>query len=168
MNAWNGPRASNLLCRVVTAILMLVGSTWTVARGEDADAIRRLSFLAGSWHCVIQGDRVPKGDTERVSYEFATDWSWMIERSELLENGHLHWGAQLWGYDSRQKKLVAYQFSAAGVFTKTVNGWKGDSFESTRDYDGATVIMRPLSQNAFEWVIESANGSNLITERCTR
>jgi len=169
MNARNRPLGSIPLCRIVASVILaLVGSTWTIARGEDAGPIKRLAFLAGSWHCVVHGNHVPTGDVEHVSYEFAPDWFWMIERSELMEKGRLHWGAQLWGYDSRQRKLVAYQFSSAGVFTKTVNGWKGDSFESKRDYDGATVVMRRVSQNAFDWIIESPDRSSVITETCTR
>jgi hypothetical protein len=132
--------AMALLCRSVA-----------IAQGQDDPAaIKRLAFLAGSWQCVIHGNGVPKGDVERISYEFAPDWSWMIERSNLVENGQAHWGAQLWGYDAQHRKLVAYQFSAAGVFTKAVNGWVRGGFESKRDYDGAMVTMRPIDQNTFE------------------
>lgn len=55
------------------------------AQEQGVDAIRKLAFLAGSWHCVVQGAKVPSGDAERISYEFAPDWSWMVERSNLRE-----------------------------------------------------------------------------------
>ncbi|MBV9264392.1 MAG: hypothetical protein JO324_08725 [Candidatus Eremiobacteraeota bacterium] len=130
--------------------------------------MKRLGFLSGSWSCLIHGKNVPKGDVDHVSYEFSPDWSWMIERSTVRENGHDYWTTQLWGYDAGRKQLVAYQFTPNGVATKTVQGWIGGEFRSTRDDNGATVTVKPVSQNAFDWVIESADHSSVVTESCTR
>jgi hypothetical protein len=138
------------------------------AQEQGADAIRKLAFLAGSWHCVIQGAKVPNGDVERLSYEFAPDWSWMIERSDLRENGQEHWGVQLWGYDAQHARLVAYQFNSSGVFTKSVDGWVGGRFHSKRDDSGATVSLVPKNKSAFDWVIEAADHSYTIREVCAR
>ena len=49
----------------------------------------------------------------------------MIELADLTEKGRTHWSAQIWGYDARQRRLVAYRFSPQGVSTKTVTGWLG-------------------------------------------
>jgi hypothetical protein len=139
-----------------------------IAQEQGVDAIRKLAFLAGSWHCVVQGAKVPSGDAERLSYEFAPDWSWMVERSNLRENGQEHWAVQLWGYDAQRKKLVAYQFNSGGVFTKSVDGWIGGRFQSKRDDSGATVSLVPISKSAFDWVIEAADNSYTVKEACTR
>ncbi len=149
-------------------VVVLLGSGTANAQEQGSDAIRKLAFLAGSWHCVVQGERVPKGDVEHLSYEFSPDWSWMIERSDLRENGRSFWGAQLWGYDAIHKHLVAYQFSSFGVFTKSVDGWVGGRFQSRSDDNGATVTIVPINKDAFNWVIESADHSNVVTEACTR
>jgi hypothetical protein len=152
---------------ILSAILML-GVTTAAAQEDPANAMKRLAFLEGSWHCTIQGPRVPKGDIDHLSYEFAPDWSWMIERSNLEENGRRYWSAQLWGFDAAQKKLVAYQFASDGVHTKTVAGWRGSQFVSTRDDNGATVSIKPTSPRAFDWIIEPADHSTVVTEVCTR
>jgi hypothetical protein len=148
--------------------IALIGCSGPLASTQDTDAIKKLGFLAGSWHCIIVGAKVPAGDVEHLTYEFAPDWSWMVERSNLIENGHTYWATQLWGYDPSQKKLVAYQFTSKGIFTKTVTGWKADRFVSKRDYDGASVIMRAQSENAFQWIIEGGDYSQAVTEACKR
>jgi hypothetical protein len=153
---------------VALAILMAFSRCAAIAQGQDSEAIRKLAFLSGSWHCTIRGPRVPSGDVDHVTYEFSPDWKWMIERSDLEENGHTNWSTQLWGYDARRKQLVAYQFSSNGVATKTVDGWVGGVFQSKRDDNGATVTMKPGGQNAFAWVIESADHSSVVTEECIR
>jgi hypothetical protein len=138
------------------------------AQEQNFDAIKKLAFLQGSWHCVVQGARVPAGDVDRLSYEFAPDWSWMLERSSLREKGKDYWGVQLWGYDAQRKQLVAYQFNSAGVFTKTVSGWIDGRFVSKRDNDGTMVSILPIGPHSFDWVIESPDHSYKATEVCTR
>lgn len=148
--------------------LTLLGSTTAIAQEQDLLAIKRLAFLSGSWHCSVQGRQVPHGDVESLTYEFSPDWSWMVERADLRENGKSYWSVQLWGYDARQKRLVANQFTSAGILTKSVDGWIDGRFQSRRDDNGATVTMRPISRSAFDWVIESADHSSVVTESCTR
>jgi hypothetical protein len=159
-----------LISRAVWIVLAigLFYSGVASAQEQGPDAIRKLAFLAGSWHCVVQGAKVPNGDVERVSYEFAPDWSWMIERSDLRENGQEHWGAQLWGYDAQRKQLVAYQFASSGVTTKSVDGWVAGRFQSKRDDNGATVSLVPINKSAFDWVIEAADHSYTVKEVCAR
>jgi hypothetical protein len=152
----------------VFTTIVLLASCVASGRAQDAAAIKKLAFLSGSWRCVIQGKNVPSGDVDHVSYEFSPDWLWMIERSNLQENGHTFWTTQLWGYDAGRKQLVAYQFTRNGVFTKTVDGWVGGEFQSKRDDNGATVSVKPINENAFDWVIESADHSSIVTEACTR
>lgn len=156
--------------RAVGSILAiaLVGCGVANAQEQGPDAIRKLAFLAGSWQCAIQGAHVPAGDLDHLSYEFSPDWSWMVERSHVRENGREYWSLQMWGYDAGNKKLVAYQFSSTGVSTKSVDGWVGGKFQSRRDDNGATVTIVPIGKNAFNWVIESADHSNVVTEACSR
>ncbi len=158
----------NLRSFWVALTIMLVGGSVALAQDQGSGAIRKLAFLSGSWRCVIQGKEVPSGDVDRVNYEFSPDWSWMIERSDLRENAHRYWSTQRWGYDARSKQLVAYQFTPNGVFTKRVEGWVGGRFQSTRNDTGATVTINPINENAFDWVIESADHSNTVTEVCRR
>jgi hypothetical protein len=159
------------LSRYVLAICSTVaisGGRVALAQDLGPEAIRRLAFLSGSWHCVIRGTAVPKGDSDNLSYAFSQDWFWMIERSDLIENGHHNWSTQLWGYDAPNKRLVAYQFTPNGVFTKSVAGWVEGRFQSRRDDSGATVTIEPINKSSFNWVIESADHSNIVTEACTR
>lgn len=152
----------------ITLVIAAFGTGMVTAQEQGPDSIRKLAFLSGSWQCVIRGTRVPSGDVERLTYEFSPDWSWMIERSDLQENGRRYWGAQLWGYDARRKQLVAYQFSSNGVFTKSVDGWVGGRFQSTRNDDGATVSIVPVNKDAFNWLIVSADHTYTVTEACIR
>jgi hypothetical protein len=154
------------LCMCV-AVGML-GSSVALAQDQGSGAIKKLAFLSGSWNCVIRGGAVPKGDVDHLSYTFSPDWSWMIERSDVLENGHHIWSTQLWGDDVRHGRLVAYQFTQNGVFTKSVDGWVGNRFQSKSDDNGATVTINPINKNAFDWVIESADHSSIVTEACAR
>jgi hypothetical protein len=61
-----------------------------------------------------------------------------------------------WGYDGNTKKMVAYQFLANGVFTKSVEGWVGDSFVSHREGNGATVSVK------------NTDRSSTVNEDCAR
>jgi hypothetical protein len=159
-----------LILRIFSGALTmtLLCNSGATAQDQDSAAIKKLAFLSGSWHCVIQGKGVPSGDVDHLSYEFSPDWSWMIERSDVQENGHRYWSTQLWGYDAHNKQLVAYQFNSNGVFTKRVEGWVGGRFQSTRNDNGATVTINPVNKNAFDWVIETAGHSSVVTESCTR
>jgi hypothetical protein len=153
---------------LILPVVLALGARTAAAQEDASSAIKRLAFLAGSWTCTIQGPGVPRGDVDQLSYEFAPDWSWMVERSNVSENHGGDWSAQLWGYDAARKQLVAYQFTSSGVHTKTVAGWVGDQFVSTRDDNGARVSVKPISPRAFDWVIESADRSTVVTEACTR
>jgi hypothetical protein len=44
----------------------------------------------------------------------------------------------------------------------------GSRFQSKRDDNGATVTINPVNKNAFDWIIETADHSNVVTEVCTR
>lgn len=151
------------------AIAIIILSTGhAIAAEQGTDAVKALGFLSGSWHCNVEGKNVPTGTIDHLSYEFAPDWSWMLERSNLRQNGRTYWSAQLWGYDVRQKRLVAYQFTSDGVATKTVDGWARDRFQSHRDDNGAIVSVERVNSHAFNWVIETADRSNVVKEVCRR
>lgn len=153
---------------VIMLGIVLVQGAPAIAQQEDLGAIKTLAFLAGSWNCVVQGTAVPSGVVDHLTYDFSPDWSWMIERSDGGVKGHRYWSTQLWGYDARRKQLVAYKFDSTGVSTKSVNGWVKGQFQGTRDDNGATVAIRPISPDAFDWVTESADHSSIVTEACAR
>jgi hypothetical protein len=152
---------------LLTLGLALSGSGAS-AQTAESGAIEKLSFLVGSWHCVIEGAKVPKGDVSTARYQFSPDRSWLIEYESLRERGRSHWSMQIWGYNALQQKLVAYDFSAAGVLTKSVDGWVGGEFKSKRDQDGATVTIVPHTRDSFDWKIVTANGSTTVIESCRR
>jgi hypothetical protein len=154
--------------RLLLAIATLCFPLAVSAQASGRDAMEKLAFMAGSWTCVIQGPNVPPGDVEHATYTFSPDWTWMIERSDLTEKGRIYWSAQVWGYDSRQRRLVAYRFSSRGVSTKTVVGWVGGRFKSVSDENGGMVSIQPISKDAFNWIDESANHSWAVTEACKR
>jgi hypothetical protein len=167
--AWGGGVDSNVRRALsITFVATLLSCGIVKAQEQNANAIQKLAFLKGSWHCVVQGAKVPAGDEDHLSYEFAPDWSWMIERSDLREKRKDYWGVQLWGYDAQRKRLVAYQFGSAGVFTKSVDGWVDGRFQSKRDNDGTMVSILPIDQNRFDWEIESPDHSYKAMEVCTR
>jgi hypothetical protein len=148
--------------------IVAFGGCAASAQEADPGAIKKLAFLKGSWNCAISGPKAPPGDVDHLTYEFSPDWTWMIERSNLRENGKVFWSMQVWGYDASRKQLAAYQFEPSGVYTKTVQGWVDGVFVSKRDDNGATVTLKPVSQNAFDWTIESADRSYVVTEECIR
>jgi len=156
------------LCRLL-AVITIVLFVSHAARGQDqAGQVKRLAFLAGSWRCAVHGPGVPDGIVDELTYTFTPDWSWMIETSHVRQPGKDHWSTQLWGYDARDQRLVAYQFDSTGVSTKTVEGWVEGRFQSRRDDNGSTVVLDPSRGNAFDWTIKTADGSKVITESCTR
>lgn len=129
---------------------------------QSADAIARLRFMAGSWRCVVRGG-VSNSEAFDLTYTFSPDGKWMEERQTGGD-----WEVQMWGFDSRKGKLVAYQFTPGGVFTKTVEGWVNGVFTSTRNDNGATVSMHPKNNGSFDWVVESADHAYIVTEVCRR
>ena len=134
---------------------------------NEPGAIQKLSFMKGSWHCVIHGGP-SSGKSDNLRYSFLPGGQWMEERGDFYVNGRDEWTIQMWGYDSVARRLVAYQFTPAGAFTKTVDGWVKGVFVSKRDDNGATVIIRPRNKRAFDWVITSADKTFTVVEACRR
>ena len=150
-----------------TMVALLVGCGIASAQDQGPQAMKKLTFLAGSWNCVIRGGP-SNGVRDHLVYEFSPDYLWMIERSNVTEGGQTNWSAQIWGYDAARSSLVAYQFSSGGVSSKTVEGWIDGRFVSKRDDNGSTVSAKPIDAHTFDWVIESADGSHVVTEHCSR
>ncbi len=92
----------------------------------------------------------------------------MVESEKGVRKSASGWSTQLWGYDVTQPGFSAYQFTPAGVFTKSVRGWENGNFVSTRDDNHAIVSIRKRSNRAFDWVIQSADKSSTVIEACTR
>ncbi len=130
-------------------------------------AMRRLSFLKGSWACTLKGGS-SNGAVQGVRYSFSSDGLWMTELSQTLGAKENDWATQMWGYDVSASRLVAYQFAANGVHTKSVDGWIGGVFKSERDDNGAIVSLRPIDPRSMQWLVESADHSNLFREDCVR
>jgi len=134
---------------------------------QGPDAIHKLSFMKGSWHCVVHGGP-SDGFKDVLSYSFSPDWDWMIEQESGTVSGQPIWSAQMWGYDVQRQKLVAYQFTNRGVFTKSIVGWKNGLFVSLRDDNNASVSIRPRGKRAFDWVIGSPDGSSIVIQACRK
>jgi hypothetical protein len=134
---------------------------------RDISSIRKLRFMAGSWHCVVHGGPA-NGYATTLSYSFSPDGQWVIEQERGPKSNAEAWSLQMWGYDFRQHSLVAYQFTPAGLFTKTIRGWKNGEFVSTRDDNSAVVSLRQRSRHAVDWVIQPADKSAAVIEACTK
>ena len=155
------------------AAAVLLCATAAPAFAQDAprqqalDAMKKLSFLDGTWNCVMHGG-ASNGLADKLTYSFAADGRWLIERSDI-QGVPAQSSVQIWGYDPAQRGLVAYQYSQAGIATKTVAGWQGDAFVSTRNDNGATVSLKQTGPNAISWIIHPAGTpSQDVTEDCTR
>jgi hypothetical protein len=147
--------------------LSIVGAAHPQQANTDSTAIKRLAFLAGRWSCTVNGGS-SNGLTLDVRYSFSPNWLWMTEESQDSGAAGTDWATQLWGYDARTKKLVAFQFTQSGVFTKSLDGWVNGIFVSHRDENGATVSLKPLGANSFQWIIESSDHSYTVTQDCIR
>lgn len=134
---------------------------------QGASAIRKLSFMQGTWHCVLRGGP-NTGFRDTLSYSFSPNGNWMIEQEGGIYRGQRLWSLQMWGYDPQRQKLVAYQFTNGGVATKSVTGWQNGLFVSQRDDNNATVSIRQHSKRAFDWIIQSPDKSQTATQVCTR
>jgi hypothetical protein len=136
------------------------------AQDSGPSAMRRLAFLNGSWTCTIKGGK-SDGLVEETHYSFSPDGAWMMEVSHD-KGSQNDFATQMWGYNATAKKMVAYQFLANGVFTKSVDGWVDDSFVGHRDDNGATVSLKRTGDSSARWTIESADHSYIVREDCTR
>jgi hypothetical protein len=157
----------NAKIMLVVATLALASLAGTAARAQDSgpNAMRRLAFLSGSWTCTVRGG-ASNGSVQDTRYSFSPDGFWMIEVSH--DRGSQNdFATQIWGYDATAKKMVAYQFLANGVFTKSVEGWVGENFISHRDDNGATVSVKRTGDSSMQWTVESADQSSIVTEDCT-
>jgi hypothetical protein len=154
---------------ILIALGMFVLLVTCAARAQQPDvtAMKKLSFLSGAWRCTVEAG-TSNGLVQDVTYSFSPDGLWMTELSQDSGPGHNDWATQIWGYDARAGKLVAYNFTPMGVFTKSVDGWINGAFVSHRDDNGATVSVRPISSGSMQWVIESADHSNIVKENCVR
>jgi len=128
--------------------------------------MKKLAFLNGSWNCTVHGGE-SNGMAMHLTYSFTGNGRWLVEQSDVKSAPE--WGdVQLWGYDPAQRALVAYQFTQNGIATKTVSGWNGDTFTSTRNDTGATVSLKQTGPNAISWIIHSAGTPTSVTQDCTR
>lgn len=152
---------------VGAALPMLLMTCVARAQQPDISAMKKLAFLSGAWVCTVEGG-TSNGLAQNVEYSFSPDGLWMTELSQDSGPGQNDWATQIWGYDVRAGKLVAYNFTPYGVFTKSVEGWVDGAFVSHRDDNGATVSVRPISSRAMQWVIESADHSSIVKENCER
>jgi hypothetical protein len=126
-----------------------------------------LRFLIGKWRCDLIGVGT-SGVALDIDYSFSPDGLWMLEVSKDAGTLSRDWAMQVWGYDKNSKKLVAYDFTPRGVFTKSVEGWINGEFVSHRDDNNAAVSLRRLSDAHITWQISSANQRSVVTQDCRR
>lgn len=152
-------------CLLIVIVAVAI-ATIADAQQSGKKQMHKLAFLSGNWKCTVKGGS-SDGLVQYVQYSFSPDGLWLTEVS-WDAGTRKDWASQLWGYDTRTQKLVAYQFNANGVFTKTVDGWINGAFRSTRDDNGATVSVRPTGARTAQWIIDSADHSYIVTENCVR
>ena len=152
---------------LVFVIAAMAAACGIRAQQSGLAAMQKLSFLAGSWTCTVKSG-VSNGLVLNLNYSFSPDGRWMTEHSEDAETKGGDWATQVWGYDARSDKLVAYQFVASGVFTKTVDGWVDGVFTSHRDDNGATISLKPMGPKTMQWIIESADHSSTVKQDCVK
>jgi hypothetical protein len=150
-----------------TTALLLVTACAARAQQPDTSAMQKLAFLSGTWACTIKGGS-SNGFIQNVKYSFSPDGRWLSEVSLNSEPNEDGYATQMWGYDARVGKLVAYNFGANGVFTKSVDGWVGGKFVSRRDDNGAVVSLKPIDNRNMQWIIASADGTYILREDCAR
>ncbi len=164
MRLWELGRRALTGC--VAAVLLSLSGVSPARAQSNADAMKKLSFLLGEWQCVVEGG-TSNGLHQVIRYSFSSDGLWMTELSHDA-NSSADWETQIWGYDSRTRRLTAYQFVETGIFTKTVDGWKDGVYVSHRDDNGASVSLKRLNDRSMKWIIASADGSYVVTEECVR
>jgi hypothetical protein len=134
-------------------------------RQQALDAMKKLSFLDGTWNCVMHGGE-SNGLTDKLTYSFTADGRWMVERSDVKGGDS---SLQVWGYDPAQRRLTATLYSPRGVTVKNVLGWNGDSFVSQGDVSGAMVTLKQTAPNAITWTFAPADTTQQpVVESCTR
>lgn len=144
-----------------------------IARAQDTtaqsaiDAMKRLAFLNGNWNCTVQGGPW-NGQVDHLNYSFSGDGRWLIERSDIKGAPNAS-AVQVIGYDPAQRKIVAHEYTMSGISTKSVQGWVGNDFTTTRDDNQWQVVLHQNTPSSFAWVIHPTGvGAQPITEACTR
>ena len=138
-------------------------------QAQAVAALSKLHFMSGTWTCVVYANGSANGYVSKLTYSFTPDGLFMIESEHSATSKYPRvWSLQMWGYDVLHKSFDAYQFTPAGVFTKTVQGWRNGAFLSTRDDNQYTVSIRKHSNRAFDWFIQPPDKSSTVTEACTR
>jgi hypothetical protein len=159
---------NELSWKVILGLFLATSMTCaTSAQQSDATAIRKLSFLEGRWLCTIRSG-TSDGLKQDVKYSFSPDKLWMTEVSQDSGTGGNDWATQMWGYDARTQRLVAYNFASNGVLTKSVDGWVDGRFQSRRDDNGAIVSVKAVGSSAVRWTVQRADGSLVVYEDCIR
>lgn len=134
-------------------------------RHEALEAMKKLSFLDGTWNCVMHGG-ASNGLADKLTYSFTADGRWLVERSDVKGGDS---SVQVWGYDPAQRRLTATLYSPRGVTVKNVLGWNGDSFVSQGDVSGAMVTLKQTAPNAITWTFAPPDASQQsVVESCTR
>ncbi len=151
----------------VAVAAFLITACAAGAQQQGTDALHKLAFLKGTWACTIKGGP-GNGFVQDVKYSFSPDGLWMAEVSLNSAPHEDDFATQMWGYDARTGKLVAYNFAANGVYTKSVEGWVDGKFISRRDDNGATVSLKPIDSHTMQWIISSADGTYVVSEDCVR
>jgi hypothetical protein len=155
--------------KIGALFLALFLSTACGARAQQPgqEAMRKLAFLSGAWACTVKGGS-SNGFVQEVKYSLSPDGLWLSEVSLNSEPNSDGYATQMWGYDARTGKLVAYNFGGNGVYTKSVQGWVDGEFTSRRDDNGATVALKPIADRNIQWIITSSDGSSIVKEDCVR
>lgn len=131
-----------------------------VAQAQSPDAIQRLRFLAGTWHCTgAQPNGLQYTATRTYSFP-APAWMQEVFTTQNVGGGAPVTGIQMWGAQT------AYAFMPNGVETKRVVGWSGSNFLARSENPSYTLALYGNAQS-IEWTMGYPNGSSIV-ETCKR
>ena len=149
----------SIVAAALAAAAVFFGTS--AAQAQASDAIQRLRFLAGTWHC---SGAQPNGlqYTATRTYSFPTSGPWMQEvfTTQNVGGGAPVTGIEMWG------SQTAYVFMPNGVETKRVVGWNGNNFLVRSENPKYTQALYGNAQS-IEWTMGYPNGSSIV-ETCKR
>lgn len=136
--------------RLATTILTLIlafapGSTMAVQAPERADRLDAISWLAGDWTGIGEGQPGTSASTrhsERAhnGHFIRVEGRSVYPRQERNRTGETHTSLDIWSYDRRRNLLVMRQFDSLGFVTTYVQ----DRAAST---NGRLVLISESMEN---------------------
>ncbi len=131
---------------------------------QSADALERLRFLEGTWHCTVYSSDSTVGPPfkEDLLYTYMPGDYWLKEDTILTEDGKRVWRYAVYvGRDDGYKGRADWITRPLTVWTagddwggvpvsQAVAGWSGGDFKIFDEYGGVVTLKR-TGANSLEW-----------------